>query len=107
MTCRHGYDNLMRDILIYDGNKMELVDWLLHVEKVASLTHSREYELATAKSSTPYEMLKRLGSNTDWQDMKRKKCTLLEPQRYMLLLIYTKSRDQMKHYRIIYTILLI
>ena len=40
---------------------------------VASLTHSQEYKLATAKStSTPYKMLKRLGNDLDWHDIKRK-----------------------------------
>ena len=45
---------------------MDLADWLLQIEKVASLTHSQEYELATAKSTcTPYKMLKTLGNNID------------------------------------------
>ena len=62
ITHRHEYDNLMMDIPIYDGKNMEPADWLLQIEKVVSLTHSQEYELATAKStSTPYKMLKRLG----------------------------------------------
>ena len=52
---------------------MELADWLLQIEKVASLTHSQEYELTTAKStSTLYKTLKRLGNNPDCQDIKRK-----------------------------------
>ena len=52
---------------------MELADWLLLIEKVALLTHSQEYKLTTAKfTSTPYKMLKRLGNNMDWQDIKRK-----------------------------------
>ena len=52
---------------------MELADWLLQIENVASLTHSQEYELATARStSTSYKMLKRLGNKIDWQDIKRK-----------------------------------
>ena len=51
---------------------MELADWLLQIKKVALLTHRQEYELATAKStSTPYEMLKGMGNNTNWQDVKR------------------------------------
>ena len=63
ITCRQEYDNLMRDIPIYDGKNMDLADWLLQIEKEASLTHSQEYELATAKStSTLYKMLKRLGT---------------------------------------------
>ena len=38
---------------------MDLADWLLQINKVASLTHSQEYELAIANStSTPYTMLK-------------------------------------------------
>ena len=38
-----------------------------------SLTHSQEYELATAKStSTPYKMLIRLGNDLDWPEIKRK-----------------------------------
>ena len=63
----------MRDIPIYDGKNMDLADWLLQIEKVASLTQSQEYKLATAKStSTPYKMLKRLGNDLDLQDIKRK-----------------------------------
>ena len=54
ITCRQEYDNLMRDIPIYDGKNMDLADWLFQIEKVVSLTHSQEYQLATAKStSTP------------------------------------------------------
>ena len=46
---------------------------MLQIEQVASLTHSQEYRLATAKStSTPYKIPKRLGNNTDWKDIKRK-----------------------------------
>ena len=68
----------MRDIPIYDSKNMHLADWLLLIEKVASLTHSQEYELATAKStSTPHKMLKWLGNDLDWHEIKRKKCTLL------------------------------
>ena len=52
---------------------MELAGWLLQIEKVASLTHNQDYELTTAQStSTPYKMLKGLGDNIDWQDIKRK-----------------------------------
>ena len=73
IKCRHDYANLMRDIPIYDGKNMELADWLLQIGKVASLTCSQEYILATAKStSTPYGILKKIGNNTDWQDIKRK-----------------------------------
>ena len=63
----------MRDIPIYDGKNMDLADWLLQIEKVASLTQSQEYELATAKSTnTPYKMLKRLGNDLDRHEIKRK-----------------------------------
>ena len=56
ITCRHEYDNLIRDIPIYNGKTMELADWLLQIDKLALLTHSQEYKLATAKStSTPIE----------------------------------------------------
>ena len=73
VTHRHEYENLMRNMPIYDWKNMEPVDWLLQIEKVASLTNSQEYKLATAKSiSTSHKMLKILGSNTDWQDIKRK-----------------------------------
>ena len=38
---------------------MDSADWLLQIEKVAVLTNSQEYELATVQStSTPYKMLK-------------------------------------------------
>ena len=40
ITCRQEFDNLMIDIPIYDGQNMDLADWLLQIEKVASLTHS-------------------------------------------------------------------
>ena len=58
---------------------MELADCLLQIEKIALLTHSQQYKLATAKSaSTPYKMLKRIGNNANWQDIKRKlECTPL------------------------------
>ena len=63
----------MPDILIYDGKNMDLADWLLQIENVALLTNSQEYELAMAKStSTPYKMLKRIGNDLSWQDIKRK-----------------------------------
>ena len=52
---------------------MELADWLLQIEKVASLTHSQECKLATAKSTiTPYKVLKRTCNNVTWQDIERK-----------------------------------
>ena len=61
---RQESDNLMRNILIYDGKNIDLADWELLIEKAASLTYSNEYELATIKStSTPYKMLKRLGND--------------------------------------------
>ena len=45
---------------------MDLADWLLQIEKVGSLTHSQENEIATAKStSTLYKLLKRLGNDPD------------------------------------------
>ena len=51
---------------------MELAGWLLQIENIASLTHSQEYELATATStSTLYKMLNRLSNNIDWQDIRR------------------------------------
>ena len=60
------YNNLRRDISIYDTRNMDLADWLLQIEKVASLTHIKEYELTTAKStSTLYKMLKTLGNDLD------------------------------------------
>ena len=38
---------------------MDLAEWLLQIKKVAWLTHSQEYELATAKSNgTLCKMLK-------------------------------------------------
>ena len=39
---------------MYDNKNMDLADWLLQIEKIVSLTHSQEYKLAAAKStSTP------------------------------------------------------
>ena len=56
ITGRQEYDNLMRDIPINKRKNMDLADWLLQIEKVASLTQSQEYKLATAKSTnTPYK----------------------------------------------------
>ena len=72
-THRQEYYNLMRDIPIYDSKNMDLAVLLLQIEKVASLTHSQVYELATANStSTPYKMLKRLGNDLDWDEIKKK-----------------------------------
>ena len=52
---------------------MDLADWLLQIEKVASLTHSQENELATVKlTGTLYKMLKRLGNDLDWHEIRRK-----------------------------------
>ena len=59
---------------------MDLAGWLLQTEMVASFTHSLNYELTTAKStSTQYKMLKRLGNDLDWLEIKEnlKRCTLL------------------------------
>ena len=59
---------------------MDLVDWLLQIEKVAFLTNSQEYELAMAKLiSTPYKMLKSIMNYLSWQDTKRKLETLYFP----------------------------
>ena len=61
----------MRNIKTYDGKNIELADWLLQIEKLAALTNSQEYELAMARStSTPYKMLKRIGNDLYWQEMK-------------------------------------
>ena len=73
MTCRHDYDNLMRDILIYNGKNIKLADWLLQIGKVALSTNSQECELATAKlMSAPYKMLKRMHRDRNWQYIKKK-----------------------------------
>ena len=72
-TDRKEYINLMRDIPIFNGKNIDLADWLLQIEKVASLTHNQEYELATAKStSILYKMLKRLGNDLEWHEVNRK-----------------------------------
>ena len=73
ITCRQEYDNLMRDLPIYDGKNMDLVVWLLQIKKVASSSHNQEYELAKAQSTgNPYKMLKRLGNDIDQDIIKRK-----------------------------------
>ena len=73
MTRCHDYDNLMRDVSIYEGKNMDLANWLLQIEKVAVLTNSKRYELAIAKlSSTPYKMLKRMWNDLSWQEIKKK-----------------------------------
>ena len=52
---------------------MDLADWLLQIEKVAVLKNNQKYELAMAKlTSTAYKMLKRIGNDLSWQDIKRK-----------------------------------
>ena len=38
MTYKHEYDSLMGDIPIYDRKNMELMDWLLQIERVVLLT---------------------------------------------------------------------
>ena len=61
----------MRDITIYDGKNIELVDWQVQIEKVATLTNSQEYKLASSKStSTPYKMLKGMGNDLSQQEIK-------------------------------------
>ena len=73
ITHRQEYDNLMRDIPIYDAYNRDLADWLLQIEKDASLPHNQVYELATTKSTTTlYKMLKRLGNDLDWLEIKKK-----------------------------------
>ena len=73
ITCRQKYNILMRGISIFNGKNMDLAIWMLQIKKVASLTHSQEYKLATAKStSTLYKMSKRLGNDLDWHEIKRK-----------------------------------
>ena len=53
--------------------KLVLANWLLQTEKVWLLTNSHEYELATAKSmDTSYKILKRMGRDKNWQDIRRK-----------------------------------
>ena len=70
ITHRQEHNNLMRAIPIYESKYMDLADSLLLIEMVALLTHSQEYELVTAKStSTPTKMLKRLGNDLDWHEI--------------------------------------
>ena len=70
---RYEYDNLMGDILIYDGKNMDLAGWLLQREKVALLTNSKEHELATAIStSTSYKMLQTMGRARRWHEIRKK-----------------------------------
>ena len=110
MTRRHEYDNLMKDNPIYDGTNMELADWQLQIEKLASLPHSQAYKLATTKSTiTPNKILKRLGNNLDCHDIKRK---LEEVHSLIATEAHAASdlianRVQTKHYRNTFTILLI
>ena len=63
MTHRHEYNNLMRDIPIYDGKNKDLADWLQQSEKASLLTNNQEYELATAKLTSRDRI---------WQDIKKK-----------------------------------
>ena len=73
MTQWHEYYNLMWDILIYDWKNMDVADWLLHIEKVAVLTNSQEYELAMVKSTgASYKILQRIGNDLSWQEFKWK-----------------------------------
>ena len=98
ITHRQEHDNLMRDILIYDSKNMDLAEWLLQIEKVASLTQSQEYELATAKSTNmPYKMLKRLGNHLDWLEIKRKLEEVYSPvaTKYMPPVTYIINSDLM------------
>ena len=61
MTHRHEYDNLLKDIPIYEGKNMELADWLLQTRKMASLTHSQEYKLVMAKlTSIPLQNVEKM-----------------------------------------------
>ena len=61
----------MWDMLIYDSKNINLEDCLLQIEKVALFTNRKEYELATAKSTTtPYKMVKRMGEARSWSDIK-------------------------------------
>ena len=67
------YDNLIRNIITYDRKNIELVDLLLQIEKVAALRNSQEYELVTTKSTrTPSKMLKIMGYDLSWQEIKWK-----------------------------------
>ena len=50
---------------------MDVADWLLQIEKEAALQKSQEYKLAMAKSTgTSYKMLKRMGKDLSWQEIK-------------------------------------
>ena len=52
----HEYDNLTCDKPMYGDKNIDLADWLLQIEKVALLANSKEYELASAEStSVPYK----------------------------------------------------
>ena len=52
---------------------MDIADWLLQIEKVAVLINTKEYELVTGKPiSTPYKILKRMGNDLSWQEIKWK-----------------------------------
>ena len=72
MTHRHEYDNLRRDIPIYDWKNMELAGWLLQIEKVGFV--DTQLGIWTAHSQIneyTLKMLKQLGHDLDWQDIKR------------------------------------
>ena len=72
MNHKHEYDNLGGDVPINDVKNVDIGDWSLQTEKVALLTNSKEYELATAKStSTPYKMLKRMDGARSWPVIKK------------------------------------
>ena len=52
---------------------MDLADWLLQIEKVAVLTITQEHKLAAVKSTrTHYKLLKRMGNDLNWQEIKKK-----------------------------------
>ena len=44
----------MWDVTIYDGQNMDLADWLLQIEKEALLTNTKEYELAVLHLLAPH-----------------------------------------------------
>ena len=87
----------MKDIPIDDSKNMDSADWLLQIKMIASGTHSQEYDLATAKStSTPYKMLKRLDNDLDWYEMRGKLEEVYSPiaTKVSLLVTYTINRGR-------------
>ena len=71
VTHRQECENLMRGHSDLQQQKYGLNRLAITIEKIASLTHSQEYELATAKSTrTPYKMLMTLGNDLDWLEIK-------------------------------------